>query len=30
MFDSAYDIDDYDLKVKDYRKTWWLIEDKSL
>ena len=29
MFDSRYDIDDYDLKVKDYRKTWWLKEDKS-
>lgn len=29
MFDSRYDIDDYDLKVKDYRKTWWLREDKS-
>ena len=29
MFDSAYDIDDYDLKVKDYKKTWWFKEDKS-
>ena len=29
MFDSYYDIDDYDLKVKDYKKTWWLKEDKS-
>jgi len=29
MFDSSYDIDDYDLKVKDYKKTWWLKEDRS-
>ena len=29
MFDSPYDTDDYDLKVKDYKKTWWLREDKS-
>ena len=29
MFDSCYDIDSYDLKVKDYKKTWWLREDKS-
>lgn len=28
-FDSHYDVDDYDLKVKDYKKTWWLKEDKS-
>jgi hypothetical protein len=29
MFDSHYDIDDYDLKVKDYKKTWWFKEDGS-
>ena len=29
MFDSSYDIDDYDLKVKDYKKTWWFKEDGS-
>ena len=30
MFDSNYDIDSYDLKVKDYKKTWWLKEDRSM
>jgi len=29
MFDSNYDCDSYELLVKDYKKTWWLKEDKS-
>ena len=29
MFDSNYDCDSYELKVKDYKKTWWLKEDRS-
>ncbi len=30
MFDSNYDCDSYELLVKDYKKTWWLKEDRSM